>query len=192
MHTWYYVCYTQNDSTCRCFEHGGRVSFDHDEFECIERCKFLHLTILLNELTMCITVRIESTTVWQLVLDKFDHRLIYKVLTIILSTLTIFWTKIYLMIVLVVELEQALGIPCIFCNTWLIYMYSSMHKAVSLVMNTINVRHTYLHMYVRPYSQTYLHFQHCVSALRCRDKKIIWLVSCRGKPELEKALSRSR
>lgn len=40
--------------------------FDHDEFECIEYCKFLCLTNLLHEFdnaTVCITVRMESTTV---------------------------------------------------------------------------------------------------------------------------------
>ena len=40
--------------------------FDHDEFECIEHCKFLHLTIHLDEFDnalICITVRMEITTV---------------------------------------------------------------------------------------------------------------------------------
>ena len=45
---------------------GNTPWFDHDEFECIEHRKFLCLTIPLDKFdnaTVCITVRMESTTV---------------------------------------------------------------------------------------------------------------------------------
>ena len=79
-----------NDGVRGHFEHGKFVFtrnshwFDHDEFECIEHCKFLHLTILLDKFdnaTVCITVRMESTTVNNC-RCKFDHCFIREVFMI--------------------------------------------------------------------------------------------------------------
>ena len=51
--------------------------FYRDEFESIEHCKFCIWQFFWTSWTMCITVRMESTTVWQLVSGKFDHALFY-------------------------------------------------------------------------------------------------------------------
>ena len=106
VHTWYYLRYIQNDSACRCFEHGGLACLTMMNLSALSiAAKFdPAFDILLNELTTCITVRrkvppfdnwfrtssttVLSTRFWQLfwthltiVLDEF------WVCLIILSTL---------------------------------------------------------------------------------------------------------
>ena len=61
---------------------------------------------------MNITVRMESTTVWPLILDKFNHCFIYKSYDNYFEHIwQLVWMKIYLTIILSMSDNLLFGIP---------------------------------------------------------------------------------
>ena len=126
----HYLNSNANDSACRCFEHGGLVCLTMMNLSALSIvAKFLHLTILLNELTTCITVRIESTN-W-----------FWTSSTTVLSTRfwQLFWTQ------LIIVLDENLFDNCFecvwsFCPLWnSIIWYTVAYEMLSKFVCWVNI-----------------------------------------------------